>query len=107
MLSQPFHSARIMLFCSLLLEGDRGVADRLNQRESSPAESEALAGAEHHIARVVLLGDPYRAAVRGNGAACAFAYAQILSSWQVDRHAGSRRVTRKGMNASMPSGTPL
>src|SRR5687768_4893848 len=92
---------------SLLREGDRGVAERFNQREAAPAEGEALARPQHDVARVVLLGDPYRAAVRGDGAARAFAYPQILSSWQLDGHAGSPCITRKGMNASMPSGTPL
>src|SRR5688572_3906929 len=92
---------------SLLLEGHRGVAERFNQREASPAEGEALARPQHDVARVVLLGDPYRAAVRGNGAAGTFAYPQILASWELDGHAASPCVTRKGINASMPSGTPL
>src|SRR5687768_7923541 len=76
----------------LRLQCDGGGAECLDQREPRTAEREVLAGTQHHVARVVLLGDPDRPGMRGDSAARAVSYAEKSSALQIDfhrRHAAS------------------
>src|SRR6185503_15813765 len=94
--SVPFHWLR--------LKENRGVAEGFDQREPLALEREALACAQQHIARAVLLGDPDLAAVRGQGATRAIHYPEKSSALQVDRHGGSFRVhgVRRSLEPSLP-----
>src|SRR5687767_12485338 len=75
----------------LRLQCDSGVAECLDQRKPRTAEREVLAWTQHHVARVVLLGDPDRSGVRGYRATRAIAYAQKSSALQIDFHRRSFR----------------